>query len=168
MSERLFARRTMPEKIDPANEELAASAPHLRHWPSRGASSLPPGRTIPVVFGTGGDPVQQGLIASPQSARQQHYGCECAHGRTCGKAIGDLARSCATRWCYGPTRQPEGTAAEPQLQDVQEAARGDQRAPDRVRQFRPRLSARRSRWLEDHGRQQHHDAWPNQVLHSPT
>jgi len=72
--------------------------------------------TIPVVFSTGGDPVQQGLVASFNRPGSNITGVSVFTAALAAKRL-EILRVIAL------LVNPRGTAAEPQLRDVQEAAR---------------------------------------------
>jgi ABC-type uncharacterized transport system substrate-binding protein len=79
--------------------------------------------TIPVVFSTGGDPVQQGLVASLNRPGSNITGVSVLTAALAAKRLEILREVVPNADMIGLLVNPKGTAAEPQLLDVQEAAR---------------------------------------------
>jgi len=79
--------------------------------------------TIPVVFSTGGDPVQQGLVASFNRPGSNITGVSVFTAALAAKRLEILREVVPKADVIALLVNPRGTAAEPQLRDVQEAAR---------------------------------------------
>jgi putative ABC transport system substrate-binding protein len=82
--------------------------------------------TIPVVFSTGGDPVQQGLVASLNRPGSNVTGVSVLTAALAPKRLEILREVVPNADVIALLVNPRGTAAELQLRDVQEAARAVQ------------------------------------------
>src|SRR5215204_1441079 len=79
--------------------------------------------TIPIIFSTGGDPVQQGLVASLNRPGSNITGVSVLTAALAAKRLEILREVVPNADVIALLVNPRGTAAEPQLRDVQEAAR---------------------------------------------
>jgi putative ABC transport system substrate-binding protein len=79
--------------------------------------------TIPVVFSTGGDPVQQGLVASLNRPGSNITGVSVLTAALAAKRLEILREVVPKADVIALLVNPKGTAAEPQVRDVEEAAR---------------------------------------------
>jgi putative tryptophan/tyrosine transport system substrate-binding protein len=79
--------------------------------------------TIPIVFSTGGDPVEQGLVASLNRPGGNITGVSVLTAALAAKRLEILREVVPNADVIGLLLNPRGTAAEPQLRDVRDAAR---------------------------------------------
>jgi putative ABC transport system substrate-binding protein len=79
--------------------------------------------TVPIVFSTGGDPVQQGLVTSLHRPGGNITGVSVLTAALAAKRLEILREVVPNADVIALLVNPRGAAAEPQLRDVQEAAR---------------------------------------------
>src|SRR5215217_7733090 len=78
--------------------------------------------TVPIVFSTGGDPVQQGLVASLNRPGSHITGVSVLTAALAAKRLEILREVVPNADVIALLINPRGTGAEPQLRDIQEAA----------------------------------------------